>query len=159
MSFSTADLMDAHGDSLQSCTLQFRQFGARHVFSGRARTLQTFEDNALVRELLAAPGDGAVLVVDGGGSLATALMGDQLAGLALRNQWAGVILNGAVRDTVALGKLDLGIKALGANPRKSAKAGLGTIDAPVSFGGIRVTPGSWVYSDEDGLVVSPRPLV
>jgi regulator of ribonuclease activity A len=154
----TADLIDAHGDQLQSCETQFRQFGGRRNFSGPVRTIQTLEDNALIKQLLASPGNGAVLVVEGGGSLRTALMGDLIAGAACQNGWAGVIIHGAVRDTVALGKLDLGIKALGSNPRKSGKAGTGRLDAPVSFGGVTFAPGHWVYSDEDGVVVSARPL-
>ena len=154
----TADLIDAHGDRLQSCEIQFRQFGGRRNFHGPIRTIQTREDNALVKQLLAEPAEGAVLVVDGGGALRTALMGDMIAGSAQKNGWAGVIIHGAVRDTVALGKLDLGIKALGSNPRKSGKAGTGRRDVPVSFGGVTFTPGAWVYSDDDGIVVSARKL-
>src|SRR5258708_1414039 len=98
MNVLTADLVDAHGDKLQSCEIQFRQFGGRRNFHGPVRTVQTLEDNALVKRLLAGPGHGAVLVVDGGGSLRTALVGDMIAGAALRNGWAGVIIWGAVRD-------------------------------------------------------------
>jgi regulator of ribonuclease activity A len=158
MNFLTADLVDAHGDLLQSCEIQFRQFGGRRNFHGPVRTIQTREDNALIKRLLTGPGNGAVLVVDGGGSLRTALMGDMIAGAALKNGWAGVVIWGAVRDVTALGELELGIKALGSNPRKSAKAGTGLGDVPVSFGGATFTPGSWVYSDEDGLVVSAEQI-
>lgn len=158
MAFATADLIDAYGGELQSCELQFRQFGGRRSFHGAVRTIKTLEDNALIKQLLAEPGNGAVLVVDGGGSLKTALMGDLIAASALKNNWAAVILWGAVRDVVALGKIDLGIKAQGSNPRKSAKTGAGAIDLPVSFGGVTFTPGSWVYSDDDGIVVASRSL-
>ena len=154
----TADLFDAHGDQLQSCETQFRQYGGRRNFHGPVRTIQTLEDNALIRQTLAGPGQGAVLVVDGGGSLRTALMGDMLGALAGKNGWAGAIIFGAVRDTLALGNLDLGIKALGSNPRKSAKAGAGQRDVPVTFGGATFTLGSWVYSDDDGIVVSAQRL-
>jgi len=158
MSIHTADLIDQHGDVLLSCETQFRQFGGRRFFHGPVRTIRTLEDNALIRRLLGEPGHGAVLVVDGGGSLRTALLGDMIAASACQHGWAGVILHGAVRDTVALGRIDLGIKALGSNPRKSAKALAGTVDGPVTFGGATFTPGHWVYSDDDGVVVSPRPL-
>lgn len=158
MQFLTADLIDAHGDQLQSCDLQFRQYGARRNFHGPVRTIRTREDNALVRQVLDTPGEGAVLVVDGGGSLRTALLGDLLAGAALKQGWAGVILHGAVRDALALGRLDLGVKALGSNPRKSAKLGTGSVDVPVSFGGVTFAPGAWVYSDDDGIVVSASRL-
>ena len=153
MEFSTADLVDEHGEALQSCDLQLRQFGGRRRFHGPIRTVACFEDNALVRQVLSEPGDGAVLVVDGGGSLHTALVGDLIAGLAQANGWAGVVVHGAVRDTEALGGLDIGIKALGSNPRKSAKLAAGQVDVPVSFGGVTFRPGEHLYSDEDGVVV------
>ena len=158
MTILTADLIDAHGGSIQSCDLQFRQFGRKGAFFGPVRTIRTWEDNALVRQLLGTPGGRAVLVVDGGASLRTALIGGTLGKLALDNDWAGLILHGAVRDVAALRELDLGIKALGSNPRKSAKAGAGVIDAPVVFGGVTFAPGNWVYCDEDGIVVAATRL-
>lgn len=153
MEFSTADLVDEHGEALQSCDLQLRQFGGRRRFHGPIRTVACFEDNALVRRVLSEPGDGAVLVVDGGGSLHTALVGDLIAGLAQANGWAGLVVHGAVRDTEALGGLAIGIKALGSNPRKSAKLATGQVDVPVHFGGVSFRPGEHLYSDEDGVVV------
>lgn len=158
MPLLTADLIDAYGDKLQSCNAQFRQFGGRRFYHGPVRTIKTLEDNALVKQVLAEPGNGAVLVIDGGGSLRTALMGDLIASSAQQNGWAGVVIYGAVRDSAALGGLDLGVKALGTNPRKSSKNGTGQIDGIVSFGGVDFAPGQWVYSDEDGLVVSPDRL-
>ncbi|MDB6114213.1 MAG: menG [Lacunisphaera sp.] len=158
MTFLTADLIDAHGDKLQSCEVQFRQYGGRRIFHGPLRTVSTFEDNALIKQVLAGPGSGAVLVIDGRGSLRTALLGDMIAGSARQNGWAGVVIHGAVRDTRALGALDLGIKALGSNPRKSAKLGAGAVDVPVSFGGVTFSPGAWIYSDEDGIVLSAGSL-
>jgi regulator of ribonuclease activity A len=158
MSFATVDLVDAYQDRLSSCEVQFRQFGARRSFAGRIRTIRTSEDNALVRRVLESPGEGAVLVVDGGGSLRTALVGDVIAGLAVRNGWSGLVLWGAVRDVERLADLDLGIKALGTNPMRSAKNGLGEVDVPVRFGGVVFTPGAMLYSDDDGIVVSETPL-
>ncbi|MBB6173909.1 regulator of ribonuclease activity A [Nocardiopsis mwathae] len=156
--FATADLIDAHGDAIATCETQFRRFGGRARFHGPIATIKCHEDNAMVKEQLNQPGEGWVLVVDGGGSLRTALMGDLIAQAAFDNGWAGVVINGAVRDTATLAKLDLGIKALGSTPRKSSKAGAGVLDGPVSFGGVVFTPESWLYSDEDGIVVSDSRL-
>jgi regulator of ribonuclease activity A len=149
----TADLYDEHGEDLQSVALQFQSLGGRVRFSGPIRTVSCFEDNALVKSILATPGNGAVLVVDGAGSLRSALMGDLIAQSAVANGWAGVIVNGAIRDRVAIGSLDLGVKALGSNPRKSAKRGFGTADAVVEIDGVSFTPGRAVYCDEDGILV------
>ena len=157
MDLATADLVDQHGDAVHSCDLQFRSYGGRSRFSGPVRTVACREDNALVKSVLSEPGKGAVLVVDGEGSLHTALVGDLIAGSAVANGWAGVLVHGAVRDTVAIGALDLGLKALGSNPRKSSKAGAGAVDVPVSFGGVTFTPGAYLYSDEDGVLVTPGP--
>ena len=150
--FATADLVDTHGETLQSCDTQFRQFGGRRRFHGPAVTVRCHEDNALLKSVLSEPGRGRVLVVDGGASLHRALMGDVIAGIAVANGWAGVIINGAVRDVAALATMDIGIKALGSNPRKSAKTGAGARDVPVSFGSATFVPGAEVYSDEDGIV-------
>ena len=159
MTFATADLVDAHEDRLQSCALQFRSYGGRRAFGGTIRTVRTFEDNALVKQVLSTPGRGSVLVIDGGGSLSRALVGDVIAGLALANGWGGLVIHGAVRDVVALAGLDFGIKALGSNPMKSAKQGIGEIDVPVTIGGVVFTPGASLYSDDDGILVSAEPLL
>jgi regulator of ribonuclease activity A len=159
MDFATADLIDDFGDELRSCETQFRQYGGRAVFSGPVSTVRCHRDNGLVKGLLNAPGDGRVLVVDGTGSLASALMGDMIAASAVANGWAGVVINGAVRDVPALRGLDLGVKALGSNPRKSAKDGAGEVDVPVTFGGVEFRAGDWLYSDEDGIVVATRSLL
>ena len=158
MSFATADLVDLHSDLLESCGTQFRQFGGRTRFHGPIRTIRTLEDNALIKQTLSSPGAGAVLIVDGGESLRTALVGDVIAGLGQKNGWVGLVISGAVRDTLALAQLDIGIKALGSNPWRSGKAGTGEQDVPVNIGGVEFRPGGWVYSDEDGLLVSPRAL-
>ncbi|MBC7443415.1 MAG: ribonuclease E activity regulator RraA [Ramlibacter sp.] len=149
----TADLYDARGEELQSVSLQFQDLGGRARFTGPIRTVTCFQDNALLKSVLSTPGDGAVLVIDGGGSLETALMGDMIADLAVQNGWAGVVINGAIRDRVAIGTMELGVKALGSNPRKSSKAGVGVTDAVVEFGGVTFTPGRTVYCDEDGILV------
>jgi regulator of ribonuclease activity A len=157
MTFTTADLVDAH-EELQSCDLQFRSFGTRQRFSGAVSTVRCRHDNALVKKVLSQPGAGSVLVIDGDGSMHCALVGDVIAGMAAANGWAGIVVRGAIRDSAAMATLDLGIKALGTNPRKSAKAGEGEIDVPVEFGGVIFTPGDYLYADEDGIVVSPRAL-
>jgi regulator of ribonuclease activity A len=159
MTFATADLVDAYQDQVQSCAVQFRSYGGRRVFAGPIRTVRTFEDNALVKEVLSTPGAGAVLVIDGGGSLSRALVGDVIAGLGVTNGWSGIVLHGAVRDTVALATLDVGVKALGSNPMKSGKARVGDVDVTVSFGGATFTPGAWLYADEDGILVSATSLL
>jgi regulator of ribonuclease activity A len=149
----TADLWDGHEGPLVSCELQFRQFGAVSAFEGEISTVRCRDDNVLLRQRLSEPAAGRVLVVDGGGSLRSALLGDQIATLAYENGWAGVVIWGAVRDAAALHSLQLGIKALGSNPRKSAKTGAGELDVPVTFGGVTFRPGARLYSDDDGIVV------
>lgn len=153
MTFTTCDLFDAD-ESLQSVSLQLRNFGAHDRFTGPVRTIRCYRDNGLVKSVLNSPGNGAVLVVDGAGSLDSALMGDLIAGAAVANGWAGVIINGVIRDSVRIGELALGVKALGTNPRKSAKDGAGAIDVPVEFGSVRFSPGATVWSDEDGILLS-----
>ena len=157
--FATADLVDDFGAELLACETQFVSYGGRPRFFGPVETVRCVEDNALLKQVLGTPGAGRVLVVDGGGSLRTALMGDMIATSAVTQGWAGVVINGAVRDVVALGGLDLGIKALGSNPRKSAKNGHGETGVPVTFGGAEFGPGSWLYSDEDGIVLASRSLL
>ena len=151
--WTTADLCDAYADTIASCDTPFRQFGARRVFAGRAATVRCDQDNVLMRQALSEPGDGRVLVVDGGGSLHVALMGDEMALLATRNGWSGVVVHGAVRDVSRLRTIELGIKALGSNPRKSAKHGHGEREGEIAFGGVTFRPGDQVYADEDGIVV------
>lgn len=150
---ATADLVDDIGPDVRSCDLQLRQFGGRPEFAGRVTTVRCFHDNALLKSVLSEPGDGVVLVIDGDGSLHTALVGDVIAALGRDNGWSGLIVNGAVRDASTLRTLGIGIKALGTNPRKSTKTGTGERDVPVEFGGVTFTPGDVAYSDDDGIVV------
>ena len=151
---STADLYDEHGDALQSCSVQFRHYGGKPSFEGTITTIRCHRDNALVKAALAEDGAGKVLVVDGGGSLESALMGDLIAGCAVDHGWEGVVIHGAVRDVAALRELALGALALGSNPRKSAKDGVGERDVVVSFGGVDFAPGQHLYADEDGILVT-----
>jgi regulator of ribonuclease activity A len=149
----TADLVDDIGPEVRSCDVQFRQYGGRTEFAGPITTVRCHQDNALLKSVLSEPGNGGVLVVDGGGSLHTALVGDVIAELGRSNGWAGLILNGAVRDAATLRTLDIGIKALGTNPRKSTKSGSGDRDVVVSLGGVEFRPGDVAFSDDDGIVV------
>lgn len=153
---ATTDLCDAHPD-LQVCAPVFDDFGGAAAFHGPIATLKVFEDNALVRATLERPGEGRVLVVDGGGSLRCALVGGQLGELAVRNGWAGLLVNGCVRDRAELAALALGVKALAAHPRRSEK-GLhsGQADRVVEFAGVRFAPGAWLYADRDGVVIAAR---
>ena len=150
---STADLYDERGEELDSVALQLLDLGGRPTFSGPIRTIVCHRDNGLVKQTLNSPGDGAVLVVDGGGSLESALMGDLIAAAAVENGWAGVVILGAVRDRTALAALDLGVKALGSNPRKSSKDGVGEVDVPVTIGEVRLVPGRMLWADPDGILV------
>lgn len=152
--FTTCDLYDAD-ESLQSLSLQLLNLGGKARFTGPLRTISCFRDNGLVKELLNSPGNGGVLVVDGAGSLESALMGDLMATAAINNGWSGVVINGVVRDRVDLAQMDIGVRALGSNPRKSVKDGLGQIDIPVQFGGVTFVPGATLWSDEDGVLVTP----
>lgn len=152
---SVADLCDQHEGAIEVCETQFRDFGGKTAFAGPIRTVRCHEDNSLVKATLGEPGGGCVLVVDGGGSLHRALVGDMLAGDGAKNGWAGIVVFGAVRDTVVLGTLDIGIKALGTNPMRSVKRGEGVVDTPVAFGGVVFVPGDLLFADEDGVAVLP----
>jgi len=153
---TTADLHDAHGPTLITCSTPFRQYGGRSRFHGEVVTVRSHEDNALLKEIVLEPGHGRVIVVDGDGSLHCAMLGDSMASTAAANGWEGLIINGAVRDSAALAQVDIGIKALGTNPRRSHKHGTGERDVPVAIGGAVFTPGATVVSDEDGIVVLPK---
>ncbi len=158
MSHATADLCDAHSERLQIAEPVLRDFGGRHSFHGRVVTLKLFEDNSLVRSTLEHAGHGQVLVVDGGGSLRCAVVGDQLAALAQANGWAGLIVNGCVRDSAELAQMDIGIKALASHPLRSVKRGEGQVDIPVRFAGVEFCPGQYLYADSDGVIVATHPL-
>lgn len=152
--FSTTDLLDENPE-LDCCVLPLRSFGAHSAFSGRIETISCFEDNVLVRTALDEPGEGRVLVIDGGGSLAFALVGDAMANRAARDGWTGIIVNGSVRDVESLAAVELGVLALGAVPRRARKDGIGSVGAPVSFGGATFRRDGTVWCDRDGVVVAP----
>jgi regulator of ribonuclease activity A len=155
---ATPDLYDDFEDIATTCSEQFRNFGKKRQFSGPIRTVKCRNDNQLFRALMNEPGDGAVAVVDGDGSTEVALIGDIIAAKAAKNGWSGVVIFGAVRDVGVLKDIDLGIKALGANPAKSIKRGEGSVDIAVEFGGIKFEPGHFIYCDENGVLVAPQAL-
>ena len=159
MSFKTADLCDEYMDSLQICEPDFSDYGGRRRFFGQISTIKCFEDNSLVREAVAEPGEGRVLVVDAGGSRRCAMLGDLLAAKAVAKGWAGVLMYGLIRDSSDIAQMDLGVKALGTYPLKSVKKGVGERDVPVRFAGVSFNPGSYLYADEDGIVCSETPLL
>jgi regulator of ribonuclease activity A len=157
MSFRTTDLLDAH-PQLEACEAGLVHFGGLRRFAGPALTVRCVEDNSLLRELVRTPGEGRVLVVDGGGSRRCALVGDVLAAAAHAHGWAGFVVAGCVRDSAALAALPIGVMAAGVQPRRSAKHGHGVRDIPIEILGARVRPGDFVYADEDGVVFAPGPL-
>jgi regulator of ribonuclease activity A len=159
MTIKTADLCDDHADRVRIADPVFRAYGGRAAFGGPVSTLRIFEDNVLVRSALEEPGDGRVLVVDGAASMRCALLGDQLAALAAGNGWAGVVVNGCIRDAADIAEIDLGVRALATMPLKSRKLGRGERDVPVAFAGVRFEPGHYLYADEDGILVSADRLL
>lgn len=152
---SVADLSDENEGAAQVLRLQMRDLGGRKAFSGPIRTVACHEDNSKVKAILATPGNGAVLVVDGGGSLNCALVGDMIAQSAVDHGWAGVVVHGAVRDAPVLATLELGVKALGTMPLRSVRRDQGETDVVVAFGGVIFTPGDQLFADEDGVIVLP----
>ncbi|AUL99347.1 ribonuclease activity regulator protein RraA [Rhodocyclaceae bacterium] len=159
MNIQTADLCDAHEGRVRVVTPMFRSYGGRRSFGGPIATLKLFEDNSLVRTALSGPGEGRVLVIDGGGSLRCALVGDQLAQLGVSNGWAGIVVYGCIRDASAIGKMDIGVLALATHPQKSIKKGVGEQNIPVTFGGVTFVPGHYLYADDDGVIVAEQTLL
>lgn len=161
MSFKTPDLCDDYSDELQIVlgTPNFNDYGGNTSFSGPISTLKIFEDNTLVRQQLESDGQGRVLVVDGGGSNRCALLGDMLAELGVKNNWAGIVVYGCIRDSDDIGKLAVGVKALGTMPIKSVKRGEGQIDIDVIFQGVTFTAGDYIYCDQDGIITAKRNLL
>lgn len=158
MTYAVTDLCDDHNDDVQVLECEMILLGGRKAFHGPIKTLKTFEDNTKVRALVETPGDGRVLVVDGGASRRCALFGGNLAVLAANNGWAGVVINGCARDADEIDAENVGVRALGLCPRKSVKSGLGTEDVTVRFGGLTINPGDWLYADRDGIIVSSKPV-
>lgn len=154
----TADLYDEYGDKLQVCEPIFKHYGGQTCFLGPISTLKCFEDNSLVGKLVETPGNGRVLVVDAGGSLRCAMLGDRLAQKAVANGWAGVLMYGCIRDAEDISQMPLGVLALATIPKKSVKRGEGISDLPLTFAGVTFRPGEWLYADGDGVVVAAEAL-
>lgn len=162
--FTTTDLLDAHEDALGTGRLQVLQpgfiaLGGRRSFAGPVVTLKLFEDNSLLADLVKTPGEGRVIVVDGGGSLRCGIFGGNLAAAAAVNGWAGVVIYGCARDADEIDACNLGVRALALHPRRSVKRGEGQGDVVVSFLGATIRPGQWLYADRDGVIVSDQPLL
>jgi len=156
--FATTDLADEFGDEIQACQSIFRDYGGIARFSGPIATIKCFEDNSLVRERVAEAGAGRVLVVDAGGSMRRAVLGDLLAQKAVDNGWSGFIIFGCIRDSAAIARMAIGVKALGTHPLKTDKRGEGQRDIKLRFADASFAPGDWVYADEDGVLVASRKL-
>ncbi len=155
---STPDLCDQHADKVRVVEPIFKSFGGNKAFSGEIVTVKCFEDNSCVRKVLAENGDERVLVVDGGGSMRRACLGDMLCEMAVKNCWSGVLVYGCVRDVDAIAKINLGVQAIGIHPMKTEKRGVGEIDVPVTFGGVTFFPGETLYADANGVLVTSLPL-
>ena len=158
MAFATADLHDEHEGKVQVANVLMQGYGLKTRFSGPISTVRCFEDNSRVRAALEEQGKGRVLVVDGSASIRCALVGDKLAEMGMKNGWAGMVVYGCIRDSAVISKLDIGIKALGTNPRRSVKKGVGERDIALDFADVTFAPGEWLYADEDGILVSPGEL-
>ncbi|KPZ19732.1 ribonuclease E activity regulator RraA [Pseudomonas syringae group genomosp. 3] len=158
MHYITPDLCDAYPELVQVVEPMLSNFGGRDSFGGQIVTLKCFEDNSLVKEQVELDGKGKVLVVDGGGSLRCALLGDMLAEKAAKNGWEGLVIYGCVRDVDMLAQTDLGVQALASYPKRSEKRGVGQLDLPVTFGGVTFRPGEYLYADNNGVIISPSPL-
>lgn len=156
--FSTPDLTD-EAPASRALELQFQQYGGLTRFSGAAVTIKCHEDNSLVKACVGEPGEGRVIVVDGGGSLRRALLGDMLAEKARDNGWSGLVIYGAIRDVDEIGATSLGVAALGTTPLKTEKLGVGQRDVQVSFGGVTINPGEFIYADNNGVIVSAESLL
>lgn len=154
----TADLYDKHGEHLQVCEPLFRHFGGVQNFFGQIVTTRCFEDNSRVAEMVATSGNNRILVVDAGGSLRCAVLGDRLAQEAVDHGWSGLLIHGCIRDSQDIGQMPLGVLALATNPRKTVKLGVGEVDIVIQFAGVTFRPGAYLYADEDGVVVSEQPL-
>ncbi len=158
MHYLTPDLCDAYPDLIQVVEPMFSNFGGRDSFGGQIVTLKCFEDNSKVREQVELDGKGKVLVVDGGGSLRCALLGDMLADKAAENGWEGMLIYGCIRDVDVIAQTDLGVQALASHPKKTEKRGIGELNVPVTFGGVTFRPGEYLYADNNGVIISPSPL-
>lgn len=156
---STPDLCDAYEGKVRVLEPIFNNYGGLSAFFGQAVTIKCFEDNSVVKELVSQPGKGQIIVMDGGGSLRHAILGDMLAEKAAENGWAGLIINGCIRDVDEIGNTELGVKALNVHPMKTQKRGLGDLNVPVQMAGQTIQPGEWIYADNNGVLVSDEELI
>ena len=154
MAVKTADLCDTREDAL-ACRASFLSWGRLRTFEGRIRTITCRGEIALIRQVVAQPGEARVLVIDNGGALDCAVFGDAMAGQVRRNGWSGVVIHGVVRDVAEIDAMQIGVKALGTYPRRGALTSGGQVDVPVTFGDVTFVPGAWIVADEDGVVVVP----
>jgi len=159
MTFKTADLCDDHEGKVSVAEPLFADFGGNISFCGKIFTIKCFEDNSLVREAQKTPGEGRVLVIDGGGSIRRALVGDLLAQAGADNNWSGIVVNGCIRDSEVIATIKIGCKALGTLPMKTDKKGIGEQDLSVHFADVDFVPGHYLYADEDGIIVSADNLL
>ena len=155
---STPDLCDQFPDDVLVLDPLFNDYGGKSSFYGEVITIKCFEDNSVVKALLDEPGLGRVIVMDGGGSLRRAILGDMLAANAVKNGWSGLVINGCIRDCDEIAPLDLGVKALNTHPMKTDKRGIGDKDVSVTFAGQTINSGDWIYADRNGIVVSRTEL-
>jgi regulator of ribonuclease activity A len=157
--FSTPDLSDDHADIVRILDPVFNNYGRKKVFCGEVVTVKCFEDNSIVKELASKDGKGKVMVVDGGGSLRKALLGDMIAENAMKNNWEGFVINGCIRDVDIVSELNLGVKALNVIPLKTEKRGIGDLNVAVAFAGQSIMPGEYIYADNNGILVSNKKLI
>ncbi|RBP50877.1 ribonuclease E activity regulator RraA [Arenicella xantha] len=155
---STPDLCDAYPEQVRVLDSVFNDYGGVTSFFGQVVTIKCFEDNSVVKQLVSTPGEGRVIVMDGGGSLRRAILGDMLAAQAADNGWAGLVINGCIRDCLEIAETAVGVKALNTHPMKTEKRGLGDLDVPVTFAGQTIMPGDWLYADQNGVLVCDQAL-
>lgn len=156
--FQIADLYDEHSEKLSVLEPIFNSYGANAKFHGEVVTIKCYEDNSLVAEQVKMAGEGRVLVVDGGGSLRRALLGDNLARQAVENGWSGIVIFGCLRDSMIINKMKIGVRALNTNPAKTVKRNEGQLDQVLRFAGVEISPKSYLYADEDGIAISEKKL-
>lgn len=158
MKYLTPELCDKYPDLVRVVEPIFKNYGGKSSFGGQIVTIKCHEDNSVVKETAGTAGNGKIIVVDGGGSLLRALLGDLIAENAVQNGWEGFIIYGCIRDVDDISTMNLGVKALNTNPLKTEKKGIGDLNIPVSFGGVTFKPGEYVYADSNGIIVSSKPL-
>lgn len=159
MEIVTPDLCDAYPDLVQAVEPMFKNYGGKKSFAGEIVTIKCFEDNSKVKQLVATDGTGKVMVVDGGGSMRRACLGDMLAEKACNNGWQGIIIYGCIRDVDIVAEIDLGVQAIGTHPIKTDKRDIGDVNIPITFGGVSFIPGHFIYADNNGVIVSPKSLL